>query len=56
MLPSHPVKIGDSWQMTNSVKLPTGNLKIDAQYTLRGPEDHMQHHCQKVDFAGTLSS
>jgi hypothetical protein len=56
MLPDHPVKIGDSWRSKKSIKIPTGNLTIDLQYTLKGPEDHLQHHCQRIDFDGTLSS
>ena len=55
-LPDHPVKIGDSWRLKKSIKILTGNLNIDAQYTLKGPEDHLLRHCQRIDFDGTLSS
>lgn len=56
MLSPHPVKTGDSWRSKKSIKIPIGNLVIDNQYTLKGPEDHLQRHCQRIDFIGTLAS
>ena len=58
LLPEEPVKVGDSWDQTITIAMPSvdedASLQIDMQYTFAGVVDDGGVQCAQIDFTGNL--
>jgi RNA polymerase sigma factor (sigma-70 family) len=55
-LPSHPVKIGESWSVKTDMDSNAGNLALNMEYTFKNWESHSERRCAHFTITGRISS
>jgi len=55
-MPERPVKIGESWPFKTEVPTGTvGTITLDMKVTLKGFEQHENHHCAALQSSGKIN-